>query len=78
MGQVPGLISMSVNLNDANRTSEISLENACSDSPEKLRAQSIPPSSEGRSVGGLSFRPSLKALAADGALLAEEAYAGFV
>lgn len=75
---------MSANLNGANRISVISLENACSDSPEKLRAQSIPPSSKGRSVCGVSFRPSLKALAADGAALDAPpcveggVYAGFV
>lgn len=47
----------------------ISLANGCSDSPEKLRAQSIPPSS-GVSRDGVSLSPPLNAAAAVGALFA--------
>ena len=57
---------MSVWFSDAIKVALMSSENGSSDSPEKLLAQSTPPSS-GRSIGGKSLSPDLKALAAVGA-----------
>ena len=72
---------MSVRFNGAIKMSVISFANGSFDNPEKLLAQSIPPSS-GRSVDGRSLSPDLNAFAAVGAPLegagVEGVYAGLV
>ena len=76
---IPGLISISLNANGANRISEISFAKGSLLNPEKLLAQSIPPSSC-ISPLGRSFSPPLNAFAAVGALFtgADGVYGGLL